>query len=180
MTAACPFVAYYSPFTAALLEDSGWYQFDYSFATRNQWGNNKGCSFTNNLCIDPITKLSISSEFCLLNTSGCSFDGRYKGSCAVANGTPAYSAWNYFQNGTVTLGSFIDNCPNILEYSNGDCRNPVDNSNYPYFNEYYGISGRCFVGTFKLAAYVNYSGISNLGCFESHVNFLFIQIPILN
>ena len=174
MTASCPFVAYYSPFTAALLEDSGWYQFDYTYTLSNQWGNNKGCLFTDNLCIDPITKQSISSEFCTINTPGCSFDGRYKGNCTVANGKPEYSVWDYFNDRIVTLGNFIDNCPNMIDYSNGDCRDPVDNLNYPYFDEYYGTGSRCFLGTFKLAAYANYNGISNIGCFESHVILLFI------
>ena len=49
-----------SKFTLALLQDSGWYQVDYSLAEPFTWGKNQGCGFLNLACKDKIKH----SEFC--------------------------------------------------------------------------------------------------------------------
>lgn len=40
----------YSAMTLALLEDSGWYQADYSMADTLLWGKNYGCEFLTQDC----------------------------------------------------------------------------------------------------------------------------------
>lgn len=44
--------AYTSKFTLALMEDSGWYKVDYSYAEPYTWGQGEGCSFIDDDCID--------------------------------------------------------------------------------------------------------------------------------
>jgi leishmanolysin-like peptidase len=38
----------YSEFSLAYLEDTNWYQADYSYATPMVWGKGKGCGFITN------------------------------------------------------------------------------------------------------------------------------------
>jgi len=172
MVAAAPFIAYYSPFTAALLEDSGWYIFNYSYTLSGQWGKNKGCGFVNDMCVSVDssgTAQSLSSEFCADGgTGGCTFNGRYKALCYTMSGTPETPLWNYFGDDTISGDSFSDNCPDMIGYSNGDCRDTTNNMNLASFEEYYGEYGRCFEGTFVANTYAMLGNNPNYGCFESH------------
>ena len=69
-----------SEFTFALLEDSGWYVPDYTYAEPYYFGQGQGCGFLFNEC----TGSSFTyDEFCKTTTStrGCSFQGRGGGTC---------------------------------------------------------------------------------------------------
>lgn len=37
--------AFFSRFTFALLDSTGWYDVNYTYAENSGWGKNKGCSF---------------------------------------------------------------------------------------------------------------------------------------
>ena len=50
MTAKQEPQSYFSIFTMALLEDTGWYQVDYSLADKTTFGKDKGCNFVKNTC----------------------------------------------------------------------------------------------------------------------------------
>ena len=50
MTGTADLSSVYSAITLALLEDSGWYQANYSQAQTLQWGYQKGCAFPQQRC----------------------------------------------------------------------------------------------------------------------------------
>ena len=67
-----------SEFTFALLEDSGWYVPDYTYAEPYHFGQGQGCGFLFNTCSSSSFTYD---EFCKTSTRGCSFQGRGGGVC---------------------------------------------------------------------------------------------------
>jgi len=66
-----------SNLTLSLLEDSGWYKVNRTFAEHFLWGKDEGCQFPVLLC-----KSSQNfSEFCIGNGQGCTQTGVFKGEC---------------------------------------------------------------------------------------------------
>jgi len=112
---------------------------------------------------------AISTEFCTSSgAGGCTFNGRFKAMCYTTSGTPQFPFWGYLGANTLSADQFSDNCPDMVAFSNGDCRNTSNNMNVPYYQETYGADSRCFSGTFVLHSYSMYSGYPNYGCFQSH------------
>ena len=161
----------YSPFTAAALEDSGWYKFDYSYTQLISWGRNKGCSFIADLCIDPTTKTTKFLEFCSNKQSqSCSYRGTSKGLCYTKPGTLDNPAWNYFGDSSIPADQFTDDCPYNFDLPGGDCRIPTNNvGSKSSVQEYYGPYGRCFEGSFTSNNNAMYGSAQNMACLESHV-----------
>lgn len=82
MTASHAETLILSEFTLAILEDSGWYKVDYSFAGNMTWGKNKGCGFLENVCHEK-NKLDEFSEFCEVDGMyGCTNDYLSKSVCS--------------------------------------------------------------------------------------------------
>ena len=78
MTGEDQWEAQYSRITLALLEDSGWYEVDYSQADRLDYGRGKGCAFLSNTCHGD----DEFSEFCETdNQLGCDANGDKKTAC---------------------------------------------------------------------------------------------------
>lgn len=70
-----------SIFSLAVMEDSGWFQVDYSLAEPFTWGKNKGCDFYNNACQSQENSFS---EFCQSGEeTGCIDNNRFKGTCSA-------------------------------------------------------------------------------------------------
>lgn len=67
----------FSQFTLALLESSGWYVADYSYADEFHYGQGQGCSFLTGTCSS-----SKFSEFCSSSARACTNVGRGGGSCS--------------------------------------------------------------------------------------------------
>jgi len=80
MTGADINEAKYSIFTMSLLEDTGWYNVDYSMADPFEWGKGKGCNFPKLKCNAP----ERFSEFCW-DTSlvNCDASGNLQTHCAA-------------------------------------------------------------------------------------------------
>lgn len=151
MTASAITDSVVTEFTFALLEGTGWYQADYSYAEPFLWGKGKTCSFVNDLCMSNLTPLT-TPEFCpLLQAEGCTFTGRSVALCGTnkANraGTPSSSVFNYWSNNTVVLDTFANNCPYFMGYSNYDCAEPTFQSNGDLSQEVFGSGSRCLTGT---------------------------------
>lgn len=72
--------AFVSRFTLALLDSTGWYDVNYTYAEPTGWGKGKGCGFLN-------VDLCASEEFCGKVASAgslelnCDWDGTAYGSC---------------------------------------------------------------------------------------------------
>lgn len=99
-----------SEITLALIEDSGWYEVDYSMANLFLWGKDKGCGFFSEKCIVPFANENnsldkgytprFSPEFCAkLNYPTCSRSNIFRAQC-VANyySSPLPANERYFQD----------------------------------------------------------------------------------
>ena len=174
MTAGTDFYLVFSEMTAALLEGSGWYKVNASMTLPNRWGFQRGCTFLSKLCIDNSTSPvnSLSNEFCTnLNMPGCTWDHRSIGHCWTINGTPDNKNWDYFGNNVIVSQAFMDNCPFMAAYSNGDCRFSQNIMSTPLYDQAATPTSRCFSGTFVKYGYKGYykTGQYRNACFESHV-----------
>lgn len=78
MTSLVIYEQKYSQSSLVLLEGSGWYVPDYSYADPYFFGQGQGCDFLNGTCQNQGT---VYEEFCAGSSRGCSFPGRGGGSC---------------------------------------------------------------------------------------------------
>lgn len=89
--------AFISRFTLALLDSSGWYDVNYTFAQPTGWGKNKSCTFLN---IDNCN----SGQFCPREASSaslelnCDWDGTAYGSCTTDPFAGTCNIVNYYTN----------------------------------------------------------------------------------
>jgi len=77
MTSGLTLEMQFSQFTLAILESTGWYVVDYSYADPFFFGQGQGCSFLTGACSS-----SKYSEFCSTSSRGCTNPGRGGGSCS--------------------------------------------------------------------------------------------------
>lgn len=162
MTASASNNAKYSYFTLALLEDSGWYQANYSKAEALVYGQYEGCGFIFNTCIDLQTKKANFPEFCSNeDEDSCSFDHLSRGVCAFY--TDNQSSFSYYGNGTRGADYFDDGCTSVMQYSNGHCDDTSIQLS-AYLPEVYGNQSRCFAGTL-LANNYHTDNILRIGCY---------------
>jgi len=130
-----------SQFTLALLEGSGWYVPDYSYADIYSFGQGQGCNFMTQKC--PSTQFS---EYCSGSTRQCTVMGRGAGGCSS--------------------DTRADNCKWVIANQNYDC----DNSNaknyarLPSLQSFgRGQNSKCFTGTLNSG---KNAGASTSFCFK--------------
>lgn len=116
-----------SELSLGLLEGSGWYVVDYTYAEPYFYGQGEGCDFINGQCSNTTASFE---EFCVGSGRGCTSQGHAGGSC--------YSD-------TETQG-----CKYILADLDIHCENP-GGANYARLSsvEVYGrgLGSKCFTGT---------------------------------
>jgi leishmanolysin len=138
-------------FTLALLEGSGWYGVNYSMAEPTYWGKGRGCNFLDTPCINKVTLQPNFPEFCSpLTSTGICQTGRSGGYCATVKPTTSttlLSSYNYWNNNTVVLDQFADNCAYIRPYSNQDCQDASLQSSAIISAEVFGPGSMAFTGT---------------------------------
>jgi len=78
MTSGLIYQQAYSEFTLAMLEGSGWYVPDYSYADAYWFGQGQGCNFLSKTCS---SANSLFSDFCTGSSRGCTVMGRGGGFC---------------------------------------------------------------------------------------------------
>ena len=132
-----------SELSLALLEGSGWYNVDYSYAEPFFFGKGQGCSF--------VTGSSCSNfdEFCSGSTRGCAAHGRAGGSCSS--------------------DSLLDGCKVINPNADYDCENEdgQDYARLPDLQVYgRGAGSKCFTGTLNTRS----SGSVTSFCFRYTCN----------
>jgi hypothetical protein len=122
-------------FTLKLLDDTGWYAIDFSFAEKTIWGRNKGCDFFTQKCTD-------FAEYCTkLDKYGCDYNYNFLSICM--NDGLSSCPYNYgFQNCTSIY--------NINEQNRQVTQNL--NRQYPY-NVYAGLS-KCLMSSYKNSDYL--------------------------
>eukprot|EP01084_Bolivina_argentea_P107898 192867_1 len=128
---------YFSDFTVALMEDSGWYYVNYYYSEPFYWGKNAGCELWNEKCVNPTTHISNFDQFFCHGTWdwGCSYD--YAAPAACHYGPYGYSLpteFQYFSQSNYGGSQYADYCP---------FRNP-DTTNNDYESVCWDIRGNIF------------------------------------
>jgi len=147
----------FSEFTFALLEGSGWYKVDYSYAEPMTYGKNAGCAFLDGKCINPATKEATFREFCSpLTSKGVSWTKRGFGSCgrtSILTNPDLTSSFDHWGNKTVVSDPFSDNCPYIHTGMTFDCELESNAKNATLgIYESYSIGSSAFIGTLSREA----------------------------
>jgi len=115
-----------SEFSLAVLEGTGWYQPDYSYAEPFFFGQGQGCTFLNGTCSSNNLKFD---EYCTKSDRRCAAHGRAGGRC--------------------TADAKTDGCKYVNPYVEYDCENPdgEDNARLANLQVYGRESGsKCFNG----------------------------------
>jgi len=154
MTASRIKDARFTEFSLALLEGTGWYQVDYSYAEPMTYGKNEGCNFLDTTCMNLQTKTAAFKEFCSpLTSEAVSWTKRAYGVCGIktisaGNSSVLPSYMNYWDNFTMVQDQFSDNCPKVEIFSNRDCEDIHSQPSALIKDyEYYGYGGKAFAGT---------------------------------
>ncbi len=134
----------FSRLTMAVLEDSGYYQPNYTRAHDLIWGKNMGCNFVQR-CENWNTKKQ--GYFCSQNMeSGCTHDLRSKGFCYMREFSNDLGYNEHFPSNPKLGGAdaFLNHCPLYFRYPNAFCDNDQISSVYIYPGEAYGSNSACF------------------------------------
>jgi len=116
-----------SEFSLALLEGSGWYIPDYTYAENYFFGKGQGCSFITGTCSSSTASFD---EFCVGTGRGCASSGRGGGYCSS--------------------DSIADGCKFYYPHDDYNCENPDagDFHRLPELQVYGRESGsKCFTGS---------------------------------
>eukprot|EP01126_Amoeba_proteus_P042344 TRINITY_DN4597_c0_g5_i1.p1 TRINITY_DN4597_c0_g5~~TRINITY_DN4597_c0_g5_i1.p1 ORF type:complete len:341 (-),score=65.33 TRINITY_DN4597_c0_g5_i1:86-1108(-) len=163
------------PVTLGILEDSGWYQTDYSMAGPNYWGNGEGCSFALQKCLlgskyRPTTNFT--KYFCYNLTVNqeisCSLDRTAVTLCRVSQWSGSLPVpYQYFSDPTRGGSSELpDYCPYFGPVTQGSCQ---DASNAPptnYWGESFGSSSFCLPSTLEDESYSRYYATRGVACYS--------------
>jgi len=117
----------FSEFSLSLLEGSGWFVPDYSYAEPFYYGKGQGCSFITGKCSSTSSQFE---EFCTGSSRGCSPTGRGGGTCSS--------------------DSIMDGCKFYYPYEDYDCENDngMDYARLPDLQVFgRGSNSKCFTGT---------------------------------
>jgi len=116
-----------SEFSLALLEGSGWYVPDYTYAEPFFYGQGQGCSFITGTCSNSGSQFD---EFCTGSSRGCAPTGRGGGSCQS--------------------DSLMEGCKYYYPQEENDCdsEDGIDGARLPDLQVYgRGAGSKCFTGT---------------------------------
>lgn len=157
-----------SPVTFALLEDSGWYEANWTNSAVSPWGHAAGCDFVNNPCIIPDQDTGEPTlpdygrgYFCNRPSKrGCSPAHSHKMACTVIDYSLYYPQrlpdpqFQYFQDNPNNGGPRqADYCPLYGSTYSGlspgelDCRNEANADLINLYSEAYGANSMCFETT---------------------------------
>ncbi|KAF2309966.1 hypothetical protein GH714_005814 [Hevea brasiliensis] len=154
-----------SKMTLALLEDSGWYQANYSMADRLDWGRNQGTDFVTSPC-----NLWKGAYHCnTTQLSGCTYNREAEGYCPIVSYSGDLPLWaRYFpQPNKGGQSSLADYCTYFVAYSDGSCTD-ANSARAPdrMLGEVRGSSSRCMASSLVRAGFVRGSVTQGNGCYQ--------------
>ncbi|GMF56750.1 unnamed protein product [Phytophthora fragariaefolia] len=129
MTPVDSFRNVFSALTLAFFEDSGWYRANLSTAERMHFGEDRGCAFATEKCINPDTGKPVATDhYCTSNTAeSCSVDATSRSVCTISARRSIPKDYQYFPGAPTKGGDdFADFCPINVGYTYGDCSNPTN------------------------------------------------------
>ncbi|CCW72232.1 unnamed protein product [Phytomonas sp. Hart1] len=120
--------SFYTTFTIAAMEDTGYYKGNYSNAESMSWGKNAGCLLFDKKCvIDGVSQ--VPEMFCVVNTTNkselkCASDRMGIGCCLITKHTSMPPYFQYFPDPTIGgTEVWMDYCPYILSIFITTCLN---------------------------------------------------------
>lgn len=154
-----------SKMTLALLEDSGWYQANYSMADRLDWGRNQGTEFVTLPC-----NLWKGAYHCnTTQLSGCTYNREAEGYCPILNYSGDLPQWaRYFpQANRGGQSSLADYCTYFVAYSDGSCTD-TNSARAPdrMLGEVRGSNSRCMASSLVRTGFVRGSVAQGNGCYQ--------------
>ncbi|XP_040996682.1 uncharacterized protein LOC121242798 [Juglans microcarpa x Juglans regia] len=154
-----------SKMTLALLEDSGWYQANYSMADRLDWGRNQGTEFVTLPC-----NLWKGAYRCnTTQSSGCTYNREAEGYCPIISYSGDLPQWaRYFpQANKGGQSSLADYCTYFVAYSDGSCTD-TNSARAPdrMLGEVRGSSSRCMASSLVRTGFVRGSMSQGNGCYQ--------------
>ncbi|XP_024039919.1 uncharacterized protein LOC18041730 isoform X1 [Citrus clementina] len=154
-----------SKMTLALLEDSGWYQANYSMADRLDWGRNQGTDFVTSPC--NLWKGAYHCNTTLL--SGCTYNREAEGYCPIVSYSGDLPQWaRYFpQANKGGQSSLADYCTYFVAYSDGSCTD-TNSARAPdrMLGEVRGSNSRCMASSLVRTGFVRGSMTQGNGCYQ--------------
>nr|XP_008357189.2 LOW QUALITY PROTEIN: leishmanolysin homolog [Malus domestica] len=154
-----------SKMTLALLEDSGWYQANYSMAENLDWGRNQGTEFVTSPC-----NLWKGAYHCnATQLSGCTYNREAEGYCPIVSYSGDLPQWaRYFpQANKGGQSPLADYCTYFVAYSDGSCTDT--NSARPpdkMLGEVRGSNSRCMASSLVRTGFVRGSMTQGNGCYQ--------------
>ncbi|KAF6149671.1 hypothetical protein GIB67_017404 [Kingdonia uniflora] len=154
-----------SKMTLALLEDSGWYEANYSMADRLDWGHNQGTDFVTSPC-----NLWKGAYHCnTTQLSGCTYNREAEGYCPIVSYSGDLPQWaRYFpQANKGGQSSLADYCTYFVAYSDGSCTD-TNSARTPdrMLGEVRGSSSRCMASSLVRTGFVRGSTTQGNGCYQ--------------
>ncbi|KAJ9186625.1 hypothetical protein P3X46_002173 [Hevea brasiliensis] len=154
-----------SKMTLALLEDSGWYQANYSMADHLEWGRNQGTDFVTSPC-----NLWKGAYHCnTTQLSGCTYNREAEGYCPILSYSGDLPQWaRYFpQPNKGGQSSLADYCTYFVAYSDGSCTD-TNSARAPdrMLGEVRGSSSRCMASSLVRNGFVRGSVTQGNGCYQ--------------
>ncbi|KAK8677615.1 hypothetical protein V6N13_143141 [Hibiscus sabdariffa] len=154
-----------SKMTLALLEDSGWYQANYSMADHLDWGHNQGTVFVTSPC-----NLWKGAYHCnTTNLSGCTYNREAEGYCPIVSYNRDLPQWaRYFpQANKGGQSSLADYCTFFVAYSDGSCTD-TNSARAPdrMLGEVRGNNSRCMASSLVRTGFVRGSITQGNGCYQ--------------
>ncbi|GLJ40295.1 hypothetical protein SUGI_0828070 [Cryptomeria japonica] len=154
-----------SPMTLALLEDSGWYQANYSMAEQLDWGRHQGADFVSSPCNQWKGAYHCNSS----HSSGCTYNREAEGYCPIVSYSGELPQWaRYFpQPNKGGQSSLADYCTYFVAYSDGSCTDT--NSARPpdrMLGEMRGPDSRCMASSLVRTGFVRGTQTQGNGCYQ--------------
>ncbi|KAK1291665.1 hypothetical protein QJS10_CPB17g02590 [Acorus calamus] len=158
-----------SKMTLALLEDSGWYEANYSMADRLDWGHYQGTEFVTSPC-----NLWKGAYHCnTTRLSGCTYNREAEGYCPIVNYGGDLPEWaRYFpQANRGGQSSLADYCTYFVAYSDGSCTD-INSARAPdtVLGEVRGSGSRCMSSSLVRTGFVRGSLTQGNGCYQHRCN----------
>ncbi|URE23692.1 metalloendopeptidase metallopeptidase zinc ion binding protein [Musa troglodytarum] len=156
-----------SKMTLALLEDSGWYQANYSMADRLDWGWNQGIEFVTSPCNHWKGAYHCNTT----QLSGCTYNREAEGS-NLSHGMPKVALFSYYSslsdcNLNGGQSSLADYCTYFVAYSDGSCTD-TNSARAPdrALGEVRGSNSRCMASSLVRTGFVRGSMTQGNGCYQ--------------
>jgi leishmanolysin len=137
-----------SAITLALMQDTGWYKADFSFAESLPWGYRRGCDFVEETCEEGWPKNE--GYFCSdPSFASCNFNRRGRGYCQLAEySTDLPEEYQYFSDPRVGgTDSYADYCPYVGAIEWCSDSDDQDDDDIVDRGESYCETCRCFEST---------------------------------